>query len=77
MFGLSDLKQTRVYQEALEEGALSVVTRQLKRRLGELPQDIEQQVRVLSKRQLEILGEDLLDFTTTTDLEEWLQNLQE
>ena len=38
MLGLSDLKQTRVYQEALEEEARSLVLRILTRKLGEIPQ---------------------------------------
>jgi predicted transposase/invertase (TIGR01784 family) len=86
MFSLSELKQTRVYQEALEEGrhegeqegrrkeALSMVLRQLNRRLGALESSIEAQVRGLSLAQLEVLGEALLDFREGADLEDWLRS---
>ncbi len=36
MLGLSELKQTRVYQEALQEGEAVIVVRLLTRRLGNL-----------------------------------------
>jgi predicted transposase YdaD len=89
MFGLSEFKQTRVYQEALEEGeqrgeqrgeqtgaireARSLVLRQLSRRVGTLPPSAETQVQALAPPQLEALGEALLDFTQLDDLTNWLQ----
>jgi hypothetical protein len=54
-----------------EEGR-SLVLRQLNRRVGTLPETIQTQVESLSLEQLEALGEDLLDFTNLTDLENWL-----
>jgi hypothetical protein len=54
-----------------EEGR-SLVLRQLNRRVGTLPETIQTQVEALSLEQLEALGEDLLDFTNLTDLENWL-----
>jgi predicted transposase YdaD len=86
MFSLSELKQTRVYQEALEEGrqdgeqegrrkeALSMVLRQLNRRLGVLESLVEAQVRGLSLARLEVLGEALLDFNDASDLQDWLRS---
>jgi predicted transposase YdaD len=90
MFSLSELKQTRVYQEALEEGrqegrqegeqegrrkeALSMVLRQLNRRLGALESSVEAQVRGLSLARLEVLGEALLDFNNASDLQDWLRS---
>jgi predicted transposase YdaD len=82
MFSLSELKQTRVYQEALEEGrqegrrkeALSMVLRQLNRRLGVLESFVEAQVRGLSLARLEVLGEALLDFRDGADLQDWLRS---
>jgi predicted transposase/invertase (TIGR01784 family) len=89
MFGLSEFKQTRVYQEAVEEGeqrgeqrgertgavreARSLVLRQLSRRVGTLPPSAETQVQALALPQLEALGEALLDFTQLDDLTDWLQ----
>ncbi|MCG9891442.1 MAG: Rpn family recombination-promoting nuclease/putative transposase [Thermosynechococcaceae cyanobacterium MS004] len=81
MFGLSELKQTRVYQEALEEGreegrrqeALEIMLRFLRRRLGVLESTVETQIELLSLVQLEALGEALLDFGDESDLLNWLR----
>ncbi|MDJ0509193.1 MAG: Rpn family recombination-promoting nuclease/putative transposase [Crocosphaera sp.] len=76
MFELSDLKKTRFYQEAWGEGrqeeAVNILLRQLKRRFGEIPVSLTEQIQGLSVEQLESLGEDLLDFETQDDLVEWL-----
>jgi predicted transposase/invertase (TIGR01784 family) len=82
MLGLNELKQTRVYQEALEEGRqegrqegeLAVILRLLTRRLGTVEPQVESQIQQLSTAQLEELAEALLDFSTTRDLANWLQN---
>ena len=77
MFELADLKKTKVYQEALGEGeqkeAVKLVLRQLNRRLGEVPQSLIEQIGGLSVDLLEDLGEALLDFTSETDLRQWLE----
>ncbi len=74
MFGLNELKQTKVYQEALEEEALNYTARLLRRRLGTIPPNSQQQIEQLSRSQLEALGEDLMDFTSPADLSEWLHS---
>lgn len=82
MFGLSELKQTRYFQEVLaegveqgrQEGELAIVVRLLTRRLGTLESNLQSQLQQLSSNQLEELAEALLDFTTTADLTTWLQN---
>ncbi len=75
MLGIT-LEQTRVYQEAKEEGreeeAKSLILRQLTRRVGELPESVRIQIDTLSLMQLESLGEALLDFSNLSDLEVWL-----
>ncbi|OCQ97057.1 hypothetical protein BCD64_15840 [Nostoc sp. MBR 210] len=79
MLGIT-LKETRVYREIIEEGEQrgrtagerSLVLRQLARRVGELPQDVREQVETLSLEQLENLGVALLDFTSMADLLSWL-----
>ncbi len=84
MLGLSELKQTRVYQEALEEGLqqgrqegeLAVVLKQLTRRLGTIEPELRSQIQQLSSAQVEELAEALLDFSTTADLVTWLQSHQ-
>jgi predicted transposase YdaD len=79
MLGIT-LKETRVYREIKEEGreegreeeARSLVLRQLNRRVGELSQELCDRVEVLSLEELESLGEALLDFSSVTDLDNWL-----
>jgi predicted transposase YdaD len=76
MLGLSELRETKVYQEALQEGEQrerSLIHRQLSRRVGTLPANVEAQVQALALPQLEALGEALLDFTGVDDLVGWLR----
>jgi predicted transposase/invertase (TIGR01784 family) len=74
MFGLSELKQTRVYQEALQEGEAKIILRQLERRLGAIAPEVQQQIQGLSSPDLEALGDALLDFSTSSDLLSWLND---
>lgn len=69
MLGLSELKQTRVYQE----GEQSLILRQLTRRIGEVSPEMRSQIQSQSLDQIESLGEALLDFSEPADLVEWLQ----
>jgi predicted transposase/invertase (TIGR01784 family) len=85
MFGLSELKQTRVYQEALEEGkqegkkqeGVALILRLLNRRVGEISPEIQARIEELSLEQLEALAEALLDFSGVEDLVSWLETLSE
>jgi len=81
MFELSELKQTRVYQEALEEGKqlgeVTLVLRQLNRRVGVVSPKLQAQIEALSLSQLEALAEALLDFSEVEDLVNWLDILSE
>ncbi len=74
------LKETRVYREIKQEGreeeAVNFVTRQLRKRFGELPQEVRSLVSGLSLSMLEELGEALLDFTSVADLQAWLEEHQ-
>jgi predicted transposase YdaD len=82
MFGLSELKQTRVYQEAREEGKLegkqegevNLTLRLLRRKLSleVLPKKAEETIRSLPIEKLERLGEELLTFTSIENLISWL-----
>ncbi len=79
MLGIT-LKETRVYREIKEEGIQegeqrekSLILRQLNRRVGELPEDVRQQVEILPLEELENLGEALLDFSSMADLQAWLE----
>ena len=73
MFELADLKKTKVYQEALTEEAVKLVMRLLNRRFGEVTQSLTEQISQLPVEQVEDLGEALLDFTSETDLRQWLE----
>ncbi|HEY9826985.1 MAG TPA: Rpn family recombination-promoting nuclease/putative transposase [Stenomitos sp.] len=72
------MQQSSIYQEILQEGeykeARSLVLRQLKRRLGTFPSEMEDRVQSLGLTQLELLGEALLDFSQLSDLSDWLQH---
>ncbi|MEB3211081.1 MAG: DUF4351 domain-containing protein [Leptolyngbyaceae bacterium] len=88
MFGLSELKQTRVYQQGREEGIEQgieqgiergreegermFIIRQLSRRIGQIPQPIIDQLNAFSPTALESLEEALLDFRDIDDLNQWL-----
>jgi predicted transposase YdaD len=74
MFLLSDIKQTRVYQEAMEEGETRLLLRLLSKRFGKISDRSIQTINKLSLEQLEDLGEALLDFSAITDLDNWLQS---
>jgi predicted transposase/invertase (TIGR01784 family) len=89
MFGLSELKQTRVYQEALEEGkqegkqegrkqeGVALVLRQLNRRVGAVAPELQAQIEALSLAQVEALAEALLDFSGVEDLVSWLDTFSQ
>jgi predicted transposase/invertase (TIGR01784 family) len=76
MFLLSDIKQTRVYQEARQEGEqageVRLVLRLLSKRFGKIDDRRVQVINSLTLEQLEDLGEALLDFGDLADLDNWL-----
>ncbi|MDM3854102.1 MAG: Rpn family recombination-promoting nuclease/putative transposase [Aphanizomenon gracile PMC649.10] len=82
MFLVSDIKQTRVYQEAKQEGRqegrlngeIILLIRQLSKRFGKLKDIYIEDIKSLNIEQLETLGEALLDFTDVNDLETWLKS---
>jgi len=64
-------------QEGLEEGLQKekrLIIRLLNRRIGEIDSLLIQKVQELTVEKLEELGEALLDFTSVTDLETWLEH---
>ncbi|QSV73869.1 MAG: Rpn family recombination-promoting nuclease/putative transposase [Aphanizomenon flos-aquae KM1D3_PB] len=78
MFLVSDIKQTRVYQEAKQEGEQegerSLLLRILSKRFGKLITRHIESINSLTIAQLEDLGEALLDFGDINDLEQWLKS---
>ena len=89
MFTYSDLKQTRVYQEAREEGEQrglklgeqrglvkgqsTMLLRMLSRKFGQITPSLRGKVNKLSAKQLENLAEALFDLETIADLNNWLK----
>jgi len=59
-------------EEGCETEARFFVLRLLNRKLGNVPESSLSQIQGLSLEQMEVLDEALLDFSTTTDLEAWL-----
>ena len=82
MFGLSELKQTKVYQEALQEGRqegeqageAKLIIHLLTRRFGAVSPALKTQIQSLSLAKLEALGEALLDFSHPSDLQDWFRS---
>ena len=78
MFLVRDMKQTRVYQEAKQEGEQegekNLLLRQLSKRFGKLGDAYIKSINSLTIAQLEDLGEALLDFGDINDLEQWLKS---
>ncbi|WP_208344450.1 DUF4351 domain-containing protein, partial [Aetokthonos hydrillicola] len=70
------------YERGKEEGqakgqyehAKALILKQLQKRLGELPQQVKAHIESLTLEQLDTLGEELLDFTSTADLRNWLES---
>ncbi len=73
MFELSDLKQTKVYQEALTEEAVKLVSMLLDTRFPDLSPAYQEQIQGLSTEQLENLAKALLNFGNEGDLRQWLE----
>lgn len=90
MLGYNDieLKQTQFYQdvfsEGLQEGELkgklegesTIILRILKRRLGPLNEKIILVIQTLNNQQLEALSDNLLDFESKNNLDNWLKQNQ-
>jgi hypothetical protein len=70
---LEEFKQFGL-QEGLQQEASLIIIRLLKRKLGNLPQDLENRIASLPRTTLEDLGEALLDFNCVDDAIAWLDN---
>ncbi|BAQ65292.1 hypothetical protein GM3709_2057 [Geminocystis sp. NIES-3709] len=65
---------TKGMLKGTQQGEANIVIRLLNRRCGNLSHELQGKVRSLSIPQLESLGEALLDFNSTQDLIDWLDN---
>ena len=61
-------------QKGLERGQTELVLYQLRRKLGDLSPELEDQVQALSIEQVKSLAGELLDFERLSDLVAWLNN---
>lgn len=68
------MKESVIYQDIQAKGEAKLVLRQLHRKIGEIPDNLSEQIRELSIEQLENLGEALLDFESQADLEKWIED---
>lgn len=59
--------------KGLKQGQIALVMRQLKKRFGEISATTNSKIEDLSLENLEQLGDDLLDFNSMENLENWLQ----
>jgi hypothetical protein len=59
-------------KEGRQEGIASIVLRLLGRRFGDVPKALAERISKLPVKKLEPLAEDLLDFQSLADLEQWL-----
>lgn len=60
------------WEEGMQEGKGELVVRQLKRKFGPVSPVVTERLNHLSSEQLNNLGEALIDFKTSADLETWL-----
>lgn len=58
--------------QGITQGKETLVVRQLRRRVGPVPDSLIARLNTLTAGQLDDLGEALLDFRTIADLEQWL-----
>ncbi|MFN7527145.1 MAG: DUF4351 domain-containing protein [Dolichospermum sp.] len=72
-----ELAMERGVERGIEQGEQQLIFRQLNRRIGGIESSFIETIRTLTIDQLELLGEALLDFSTVTDLEQWLENNSE
>ena len=63
-------------QKGIAKGQSNTILRQLNRKFGTLDNKIAEQIKALEASQLNSLSEDLLDFQSPDDLNQWLSNSQ-
>ncbi|TVQ46408.1 MAG: DUF4351 domain-containing protein [Gloeocapsa sp. DLM2.Bin57] len=67
--------KARARQEGKTAEALSLIQRLLTKKLGNINPDLITTISQLNLESLETLAEDLMDFTSQADLENWLRNM--
>ncbi|AHJ31490.1 DUF4351 domain-containing protein [Nodularia spumigena CS-584] len=67
------MKESVIYQDIVQKEAFKMISRQIKKRFGDVNDSLMTQVRNLSADNLEDLGEALFDFSEVADLVAWLE----
>lgn len=68
------MEESVIYQEIINRGKLELISRLLKRRIGEISAKSESQIKELSGEKLDELSEAILDFSQPDDLVNWIAN---
>jgi Domain of unknown function (DUF4351) len=63
---------TSVERLGIKKAHVKTILRQLNKKLGEVPIELQEQIQGFSIAELETLFDDLLDFNSTSDLVDWL-----
>jgi Domain of unknown function (DUF4351) len=63
---------TSIERLGIKKAHVKTVLRILNKKLGEVPIELQEQIRGFSIAELETLFDDLLDFNSTSDLVAWL-----
>lgn len=74
---LAEIKQIGLaegLQQGLQQEANVLIIRLLKRKIGNLPHNLESKIASLPLKTLENLGEALLDFNSLDEAIDWLDN---
>jgi hypothetical protein len=66
--------EQKTLEQGEQRGEKRLIIRQINKRFDVIPDALIEQIHQLSIEQLELLGEAFLDFSTMTDLEQWLEN---
>ena len=66
--------EQKTLEQGRQEGEKRLIIRQINKRFDVIPDALVEQIHQLSIEQLELLSEAFLDFSTITDLEQWLEN---
>ena len=64
----------RILNEGFEKGEVSLVSRLIKKRFGDISENLQAKLNTLSIEKLELLGESLFDFKSIDDVSQWLND---
>jgi len=64
------------FAEGFAEGSSNIILRVLNRRFGDIDESVVQQIKCLSMPVLDRLIDEILDFQSSSDIEEWLANAE-